>query len=139
MATDLATTVSRWQQGAAAGQTRYVEGVQATTKDVTGLAVRAQSALLANFNDAVNSGRWARNLQAVGTQGWKDKSVAKAGNYSTGIAAGSDNYSSAMQTWLPRIQQAAASVSAMPSGTLALNLARANAFATALYNAKRGR
>lgn len=138
MPADLGQTTSRWQQGAAAGQQRYVEGVQNTTKDPTQAAIRAQGALLANFQQSVTSGRWARNLAAVGKGGWQAAVVAKAGNYSTGIAAGADNYSAAMQTWLPRIHSAAAQVNNMPSGTLALNLARANAFATALYNAKRG-
>lgn len=138
MSTDLATTTSRWQQGAAAGQQRYVEGVQNTTKDPTQAAIRAQGALLANFAAAVTSGRWARNLSAVGKSGWQAAVVAKAGNYATGIAAGADNYAGAMQVWLPRIHSAAAAVQQMPSGTLGLNLARANAFATALYNAKRG-
>lgn len=138
MATDLATTISRWQQGASAGQTRYVEGVRSTTKDPVAAAIRAQGALLSNFSESVTSGRWARNLQAVGKAGWQSAVEAKQGNYSTGIAAGADNYQQAMTTWLPRIQQAAASVQTMPSGTLSQNLARANAFATALYNAKRG-
>jgi len=135
---DLATTISRWQQGAAAGQQRYVEGVQTTSKDPVAAAIRAQGALVQNFTQAVTSGRWARNLQAVGKAGWQQAVQAKAGNYSTGIAAGVPNYERAMATWLPRIQQAAASVQTMPSGTLQLNLARSNAFATALYNAKRG-
>lgn len=138
MATDLATTISRWQQGASAGQAKYVEGVQSTTKDPVAAAIRAQGALVSNFNEAVSSGRWARGLQSVGKAGWQAAVQAKAQNYSTGIAAGADNYQQAMTTWLPRIQQAAASVQAMPSGTLSQNLARANAFATALYNAKRG-
>lgn len=135
---DLATTVQRWQSGAQGAQQKYVEGVQQTSKDPIAAAIRAQSALLANFQQAVTSGRWARNLQAVGKGGWQQAVTAKAGNYSTGITAGTDNYQAAMTTWLPRIQQAAAQVQTMPSGTLANNLARANAFATALYNAKRG-
>ena len=138
MPADHATTVSRWQQGAAAGQQRYVEGVQNTSKDPVAAAIRAQGALLANFTAAVTSGRWARGLQATGKAGWQQAVVAKAANYGTGIAAGTDNYSQAMTTWLPRIQQAAASVQNMPSGSLSANLARSNAFATALYNAKRG-
>lgn len=138
MAAYLATTLSRWQQGASAGQQRYVEGVQNTTKDPIASAIRAQGALLSNFADSVNSGRWARGLQSVGKGGWQAAVQAKAGNYSTGIAAGAENYNRAMTTWLPRIQQAAATVQQMPSGTLSQNLARSNAFATALYNAKRG-
>jgi len=137
MAASLEQTTSRWSQGAAAGQTRFSEGVQNTTVDVVARALAAQPALLAGFNEAVTSGRWARNLSAKGTSGWKAATVAKAGNYATGIAAGADNYSQAMQTWLPPIQSAAAQAKAMPGATLQQRLARSAAFATTLYNQKR--
>jgi hypothetical protein len=134
--TDLATTVSRWQQSAGTAQTRYTEGVQTTTVDPTQLAVAAQTKLLSGFNDAVQSGRWARNLQAVGKAGWQSATLAKANNYSTGIAAGTQKFQTAMQTWLPIIQSAAAQVQTMPNNSFADSLARMNAFATALHNAK---
>jgi len=138
MATDLATTVSRWTAGAQGAQTRFVEGVQNTTADPTQRAIANEGALVANFTQAVTSGRWRQKLAAVGKAGWQSATVAKANNYSTGIAAGQDAYASAMQTWLPFIQQTATQVNNMPGGSLSANLAKANAFATALYNRKRG-
>jgi len=136
---DLATTVQRWQQSAGMGQARYTEGVQATQKDVVALAVAAQPKLLTNFQQAVQSGFWARRLQARGTQGWKTQTIAKAANYATGIAAGVADYQSAMQTWLPIIQSAAASVAQMPNTSFQDSLNRMSAFATALHNAKLAR
>ena len=136
---DLATTVSRWRDSAAVGQQRYTEGVQATQEDVVGKAIAAQSALLANFTQAVSSGRWARRLGEIGNAGCKSKTLAKAANYGVGITAGVDEYQRQMQTWLPIIDAAAASVNAMPSGTLAASIARMTAFATALNNAKLSR
>lgn len=133
---DLATTVQRWKDAAALGQSRYVEGVQATQVDVVGKAIAAQPKLLAEFQKSIVSGRWARRLGEVGTAGWKAKTVAKASNYATGIAAGGDDFQKAMQTWLPIIQSAAASVQSMPKVTLQDSIARMTAFATALYNAK---
>jgi hypothetical protein len=133
---DLATTVQRWRDSAAQGATRYQEGVQATQKDVVGLAVAAQPKLLSEFTSAVTSGRWARRLQEVGTAGWKSKTIAKVTNYATGIAAGVDDYQRAMTTWLPIIQSAAASVQSMPNTSFQDSLNRMTAFATALHNAK---
>ncbi len=138
MAVDLATVVSRWQQSASGAQTKFTEGVQTTSKDPTQLAIAAQGAMVSNFTQSVSSGRWQQNLAAVGKAGWQSATIAKAANYSTGISAGVNAYQRAMQTWLPIIQQTAAAVDQMPSGTLGANLARANAFATALYNRKRG-
>ncbi len=138
MAKDLTTTISNWTNGASAGQGKYVQGIQGTTVDPTQLAIRAQTALLSNFTQSVTSGRWANRLAAAGKAKWEQNSVAKAGNWSTGIASGETAYATAMQTWLPRIQSAAASVRNMPSGTLAASQARSAAFMATLYNAKRG-
>jgi hypothetical protein len=138
MPKDLATTVANWINAAGAAQQKFVEGVQRTDVDPTQRAIAAQGALVNNFVQAVQSGRWSRNLAAVGKAGWQAATVAKAGNYGTGIAAGRTAFETAMSTWLPIIDSAAAAARAMPSGTLQLNLARANAFATALYNRKRG-
>ena len=136
---DLTTTVSRWLQSAAVGQQRFTEGVQSTQEDVVGKAIAAQGALLANFSQAVASGRWARRLSERGNAGWKSATLAKAANYGTGIAAGEDEYRKQMTIWLPIIDSAAASVRSMPSGTLAASIARMTAFATALNNAKLSR
>jgi hypothetical protein len=136
---DLATTVQRWRDSASQGQQRYQEGVQATQVDVVGRAVAAQPKMLANVQQAITSGRWARRLQEKGTAGWKAATIAKASNYATGIAAGADDYQRAMQEWLPIIQSAAASVQSMPNTSFQDSLNRMTAFATALHNAKLAR
>ena len=137
--TDLATTVQRWQQSTGTGQQRYSEGVQATQKDVVALAINAQQKMLTNVTQAVTSGFWARRLQARGTAGWKSQTIAKAANWSVGIQAGLQDYQTAMQTWLPIIQAAAASVAGMPNATFQDSLNRMTAYATALHNAKLAR
>lgn len=138
MAKDLTQTVNNWTNAAGSAQTAFVLGVEGTSVDPTQLAIANQGAMVSNFTQSVQSGRWQRNLAAVGKAGWQSATVAKAANYSTGIMAGRTAFEQAMSVWLPVIHQAAASARAMPSGTLAQNLARANAFATALYNRKRG-
>jgi hypothetical protein len=134
---DLATTVNRWRSGAGAAQQSFVDGVQRTDKDPTALAIANAQGMLQNVTESITSGRWQRNLAAVGKVGWQQATVAKAANYGTGIAAGEQSYSEAMATWLPRIDAAATAARNMPGATLQQRLARANAFATALYNAKR--
>src|SRR4051812_42650932 len=121
---DLATTVSRWRDSASVAQGRYTEGVQQTQVDVVGRAISAQPKLKAGFNQAVDSGRRARNLADVGTAGWKQATVAKASNYATGIAAGADKYQRSMSTWLPIIQGAASSVQGMPNASFQDSLNR---------------
>ncbi len=132
----LQQAVERYTQSAATAQTRYTEGIQGTQVDVVGRAIANQAGLVAGFNQAVTSGFWARRLSEVGTTGWKTKSVAKAGNYSTGIMAGAQDYSAAMQTWLPRIQAAAQQVKSNPAPTFAARMQRAVDYATILHNQK---
>jgi len=138
VAKTLEQTVSNWQAGAGAAQQRFVDGVQGTQVDVVGKAIAAQPALVAGFNQAVSSGFWAARLRAVGTAGWKDRTVAKAANYGVGIQAGTPNYNQAMQVWLPRIQSVAAQAKNMPGGSIDNRIARSAYLQRTLYNAKRG-
>ena len=138
MAKDLSTTVANWKNSTATGQTSYVQGIQATSVDPTQLAIARATEAMQNYAQAISSGRWAARLAAAGKAKWQSQSVAKAGNWSTGVAAGESAYNAAMQTWLPIIDSAAAQVRTMPSGTLAASQARSNQFMQLLYNRKRG-
>lgn len=131
---DAATAAQRWQQGAATGQTRYVEGVRATQVDVVGRAIAQEGVLVANFSQAVSSGKWRRNLGAVGTQGWKAATEAKASNYSTGVNAAKDKYQTRIAPVLAFEAQLQAQIDSMPKGTLGDSIARMSAWATGLYN-----
>lgn len=133
---DLSQTVERWASSSGTAQARYTEGVQNTQVDVVQRAIAAEGALVTGFTQAVSSGLWRRRLAAVGTQGWKTLTLAKANNYSTGIAAGRPKYEASMSVWLPRIQAAASQVNNMPGGTFSERMARAQAYATLLHNQK---
>src|SRR5881392_1454036 len=113
----LQQTVANWQAGTATGQQRYLDGVAGTTVDVVGRAIQSQNALLANFQQAVSSGLWARRLSAVGTQGWKSAVAAKGGtNWTTGIQAGGAKYQAKMQAVLSVEEGLQAQIDQMPSG-----------------------
>ena len=130
----LQQTVANWQSGAQSKSGNYLEGVNATTVDVVGNAIAAQGAMVAGFSQAVSSGRWARNLSAVGTQGWKQITASTAGNWLAGVTnhASVTKYQTAMQTWLPIIDSVAAQAKAMPGGTTANRIARSQYFLTTL-------
>ena len=131
---DSATATQRWLAGASQGQQRFVEGVQSTTKDPTQLAQAAAPKLLANFTQAVTSGRWARNLGRVGKAGWQAATVAKAANYSTGIQASAQKYEAAIGPVLQQIASAQSQIAGMPNATFADSINRMVAFATSLHN-----
>lgn len=119
----------KWANNAAGAQTNFTDGVQNTTVDVVARAVAAEAALLSNFTAAITSGRWAAALTASGgTANWKAKTLAKAQNYGTGIAAAKPKFLAAMQKLLPYIQQGQAMIDAMPSGSIAASKNRATAW-----------
>lgn len=136
MAKSLQQTVQNYVNSAPVAQANYVAGIQASTKPIVQAAINAQAAMVANFNASVQSGLWANKLNARGDGYIKTQAVAKAQNYSTGIVAGQNNYQARMQVWLPIIDQAAATVNAMPSGSLAASINRVTQMMTLLHNAK---
>jgi hypothetical protein len=133
----LQATVAAWQAGTGTGQQRYLDGVAGTDIDVVGRAVASQNALLQGFTASVQSGLWARRLQAVGTQGWKAAVAAKGGqNWSNGIQAGATKYQNRMQAVLQVEAGLQQTIQQMPSGTPAANDARMLAWANGMRQAK---
>ena len=136
---DPATAGQRWVTGAQAGTQKYVDGVQATQKDPTARAIAAQASLLANFSQSVTSGRWQRNLAAVGAAGWKAAVAAKAANYGTGVSASEQKYVAAVGPLFQFMSAEQAKIAGMPSGSLAASIARATTWMTDLHNYKLSR
>jgi len=134
-----AEVAQRWTQGASAGSTRYVDGVQGTTKDPTALAIQAQGKLLANVTQAISSGRWARNLGRVGKAGWQSATVAKAANWTTGINASATKYEQAIGPVLQQIASLQSQIASMPNNTIEDAIARSAALQRGLHNWKLSR
>ena len=138
MAKDLNAVTNKWAQNSGAAQQAFVDGVNNTSVDPTALAIANEQGYLSGVQQAVQSGYWRRRLQQVGKAGWQQATVAKAGNYGTGIAAGRAKFEAAMGTWLPIIQQTGNAAKAMPGQTLDHRIARSAFVARTLYNRKRG-
>lgn len=138
MAKTLSQTVQNFTNSAGVAAGDWLAGIESTTVDPTSLAAQNGNAAVSNYSQAISSGRWAAALQRAGKAGWLAGSRAKQANYSNGIAQAGPKYQAAMQTWLPIIDNAAAQVRSMPSGSLAASQARAATFMQLLYNAKRG-
>lgn len=138
MAKSLQDTVTAWTNSGGQAGTAYVAGIRASTAPITSAAIANQGAMVSNFNQAVTSGRWANNLNAVGDQNIKQAAIDKVANYTNGFQQGATKFSSSMSVWLPRIDAAAAMARALPATVGGPNNNRSAAFATALWNQKRG-
>lgn len=139
MAKSLQDTIAAWTNSGGTAGTAYVAGIRASTAPIVSAAIANQGAMVSNFNESVSSGRWANNLNAVGDAGIKQAAIDKVQNFQNGFTQGGPAYGAAMSVWLPRIDAAAAMARALPATVGGPNNNRSAAFATALYNAKRGR
>ena len=88
---------ANWAASASRAATEWQQGVQNYSGDWAGATTRQQSVMLANLNQAVNSGAWANGINRVGTAGWKQRTVDKAANFSTGFSAGASRQAAAAQ------------------------------------------
>ncbi len=137
MARSVQDTVAKWHANAAAAQDRYTQGVANTQVDVMARAIAAAPVAAANFARSVSSGQYARAVtESGGTANWKNMVQKKAGNYGTGIAAGTDKFQRAMGKLLPAIEQITNSLPPRQPGNVGANLQRVAALANALHAQK---
>lgn len=133
-----AAAVQRWQQGVGAAGGRYVQGVQGVT-DWAGAATApaAVQARNAGLQRAISEGRIDRGIQAVGTQGWKNATVAKAGNWQTGVNSplAQQRAQAGFARLFGYLQQAENDVSGQPRGGFAENMQRMTTYLTSVHNA----
>ena len=87
---------ANWEQSAGRAATAYQQGVQSYQGDWAGATVAQEAALVQGFTQAVSRGDWRRGVSAVGTAGWKQRTEAKAPNYSQGFTAGAQRQAAAI-------------------------------------------
>ena len=125
---------ANWVGSAGRAASDYQQGIENYNGDWAGATTRQQAVLVSNWNQAVTSGRWAAGVQSVGTNGWKSRTVAKIGNYSTGFQAGAARQAAA----IGKILQAEANIvgSLPPRGDYNANKARSNSFMDQMHALK---
>lgn len=107
------------------GGTSYKEGVMRVTESPMQKAVDNQQKLVQNWMQAVNDGKWARNLLAVPLTEWKTRtSEIGSSRYTQGADKAATNYKKFADEFFPHVASVQAEVQAMPSLTLDDNIAR---------------
>lgn len=120
-----------WAASAGRAQTDWQQGVENYTGDWAGATVRQQSVMLSNLTQAVTSGKWANGVNAVGTGGWKTKTVAKAANFGVGFTAGAANQAAAAQKIMSALSNIVPNLP--PRGTFEQNKARSTSLMDQLH------
>lgn len=123
-----ATGAQSWSDGISNNVQKYKDRVAATTKDQAQLAVNQKAVLKANFNAAVDSGKWEARVLARGTGFWKTQTQAKSDNWGNSATYGKSNYERAAASLYPFETQLQQQVDGMAKGTRAASLARFTAW-----------
>lgn len=112
-------------------------GIDRTSQAPGEAAVKQQGKLVANFADAVNSGRWASATRAVSLSDWqtaaKDKGI---GRIAGGIDAVQASQVQMAGRLLAAVDSAAGKVASMPSTTLEDNINRSATFIREMAKSK---
>jgi hypothetical protein len=122
---------ANWAASAGRAQAAYQQGVEGYSGDWAGATVAQEGVMLANVNEAVTSGRWRQGIQAVGTTGWKQKTVARIGNYGTGFSAGAQDQAAAITKIINALGNIVPNLP--PRGTYEANKVRATTLMDAMH------
>jgi hypothetical protein len=130
----------KWAQKAGNAVTDYKTGIQGVTVAPGQLAVAAQGVMTQNWNEAINSGRWAARTGAVSLSSWQQQAITKgATNYGTGVQAGKAKMAAAMAYYLSVAQAVKDGVRAIPRDGGSGSLARVQFAMEAFKQAKMNR
>lgn len=122
---DAGTVAAKWAARTQAAAQDYQAGVQNTDKDPTALAIAGGQRYIQRVTDAFNSGKWANGLRRTGKAGWQAATLAKVGNFSTGVAAAEGKVATAFGPLLAYEAQVQGRINAMPNVTLQDRINRA--------------
>jgi hypothetical protein len=119
----------KWARRTSAATPDYVRGVERVTESPGAKAAASADLMRARVNEAIDSGKWQRNVGAVSLQEWKRAASEKGAQR---IAAGVQGASSKMNTFatqvLPFIDNVRQQVDSMPKTSLEDRIQRSVAF-----------
>lgn len=96
----------------------YVEGVKGVKVSPMQKAKAKQEKLKANFNAAVDSGKWAAGLDGWSLEAWADITAKKGGErYASGVEAARDDINAFHDEFSQHVERVKAVVDAMPDTT----------------------
>lgn len=112
-----------------ASVTDIQRGVERITVSPTEQAAKKKDKMRQNINEAIDNGRWERNLRKVSLEEWRQKMVSKGlPRISTGIDGAADKMRDFASQLLPHIDAGRQIVGQMPDLTLDDSLARVTTY-----------
>lgn len=138
MAKTASSVAEKWARRISASTQDMIDGVNNVRTNPAESAIAKKQKLVANFNAAVNDGRWERGLRRTTLQSWQQAMIQKGVNR---VAQGADAAKPKMQQFmaelLPYQESARAEIEAMPDITLEDSIARMTAWTRKMSNFQR--
>lgn len=128
--------LQKWSTNLNAAGTYIKNGVNGVTTAPGQSAAAAQDRMLAGITQAVQSGKWARNVSAVSLQAWQNAMINKGiPRIAQGTAQAVATKGPAIDVLLANVATATAAAHALPKGGIEQGIARATAFMRAMHQA----
>lgn len=116
----------KWAQRAAAAVPDYKRGVDRVTESPMAKAAKSVDKLMANFMEAVTSGRWAASLENVSLEEWKRAASEKgAARLAQGVQGAVGKQTAYYEKAFPFIERLQREIASMPNLTIEDSIARA--------------
>lgn len=121
--------LDKWGRRLSAAGPDITNGIQRVQQAPGVAAAAAQDRMLAGVTAAVTSGVWARQVQKVSLQDWKDAMTNKAiPRLAQGISGAQKSKVANVTALLAAVDGAVAATNAVPRGNLEQNIQRATTF-----------
>ena len=128
--------LQKWSTNLNAAGTYIKNGVNAVTVAPGQAAAAAQDRMLAGVTQAVQSGKWARNVSKVSLQDWQNAMINKGiPRIAQGTQVAVATKGPQIDALLANVNAAAAVAHALPKGGIEQGIARATAFMRAMSQA----
>lgn len=123
----------KWSRRTSAAGADMQRGIERTQQAPGALAAAAQPALVANWNNAIQSGRWAKRVAGVSLQDWKTATISKGvPRVAQGAQQAQSKMATVAQSLLPAVDAAAAQARAIPKVTIEDSVNRAATYMRAM-------
>lgn len=135
-----ADVTAKWASRTTAASADYVKGIQAVTQSPGQAAAAKVNKMRAGIQEALDSGKWERNVASVSVTDWKDAAVNKgAARLASGVQAAQPKMQRFLTDFLPFQAQVVAQAEQMDDTTLEGRLQKALAVMRGTHEYSRNR
>lgn len=125
---NVANATAKWARNTGGARQSYIDGINSTSENPMALAAAQADKALANYTEAISSGRWASKLNSTPVEFWrKQATTVGATNLTSGVAKGTPKMQAALTKFAPAYEQARMAARAIGGSGKAAAMAKQSA------------